>query len=576
MIEPKYATLKTLFADRVFRIPHYQRFYSWQSKQRTDLFTDLETLADRGGDNHHFMATLVCFRTAELKPVGDTDYRVYDIVDGQQRLTTLILLLKCVELALEENSPDRAKLAEVIVKQDGNLILLQTNNANEHIFNAFLRDGQRPAKVAILTHADRNLAAAIDDCAGFVKRWKERRGDLMSLLRLVQNRLGFVIYDTEDSRTVYSLFEVLNSRGLAVDWLDKCKSELMGQAFELAGSDAAAAAAINTLQNIWGEIYRQIADLSVSGQEILRVTATLYYGAYQGKPRRADDSLEQIRKDCDHPDKPRRIAERLLDVTRKLVALEKNRFLGPVTRVLQARILAVALESTDCLNEKELQRALDQWERATFRIFGLYGRDARTKVGEYVRLAASIVAGEEGASRYSDIMEALRGLGDDYPIEDAMEHFSESWYDYPDECRYMLWRYEEHLARLAGKVATVDEQTRREIWQLRATDSIEHIFPQTPEPGGAWEGKMRDAAGNEKDPEDHVDRIGNLILLPMPLNAEAKNRGFSAKKAIYERHNLRMVQDVLAREDWTLAEIEERESRIAAWAVQAWDDLKSD
>jgi hypothetical protein len=573
MIEPRYATLKTLFADRVFRIPQYQRFYSWQTRQREDLFSDLETLAERGGDNHHFMATIVCYRTGEVKPVGSTEYRVFDVVDGQQRMTTLILVLKSIELALDADSDERAELAKVIVKRDGNLVLLQSNNANERIFNAFLREGRRPTRAEILTHADRNLAEAIAQCAEFVQRWRERHGDLMSLLRLVQNRLGFVIYDTEESRTVYSIFEALNSRGLAVDWLDKCKSLLMGLAFELAGSDVAATSAIDTLQNIWGEIYRQIAHVSVAGHEILRVTATLYYGTWQGKPLSAEESLEMIRKDSDHPDKPRRIAERLLDVTRKLVALEENRFLGPNTRILHARILAVALESTDSLSEAELRRALDQWERVTFRIFGLYGRDSRTKVGEYVRLAAAIVAKRPGATGYGEIMAALRHLGRDYSIESAMEHFSESWYDDPEATRYVLWRYEEHLARLTGRAATVDEQARQEIWRRRATDSIEHIFPQNPAPGGAWEGKMRRADSPAEDHRDHVDRLGNLILLPITLNIEAKRRRFSEKKTVYERHNLRMIREVLEKDDWTLAEIEEREQRLAEWARGEWDDL---
>jgi hypothetical protein len=58
------------------------------------------------------------------------------------------------------------------------------------------------------------------------------------LLRLVRNKLGFVVYDTDDNKIVYSVFEVLNSRGLDVEWLDKSKSALMGRAFEIPTSDA--------------------------------------------------------------------------------------------------------------------------------------------------------------------------------------------------------------------------------------------------------------------------------------------------------------------------------------------------
>src|SRR5438094_5369158 len=92
MIEPRYGVLQSLFADRVFRIPHYQRFYSWGNRQREDLFSDIRKLAGQKEDQHHFMATLVCHKTAETKSVGASQYRIYDIVDGQQRMTTLIIL----------------------------------------------------------------------------------------------------------------------------------------------------------------------------------------------------------------------------------------------------------------------------------------------------------------------------------------------------------------------------------------------------------------------------------------------------------------------------------------------------
>ena len=116
MIEPRYSVLQALFADRVFRIPHYQRFYSWHKRQRDDLFNDLRTLAAGGDDQHHFMATIVCHRTNETTSIGASQYRLYDVVDGQQRLTTLIVLLKCIELEMPADSEDRKDLAKILVK----------------------------------------------------------------------------------------------------------------------------------------------------------------------------------------------------------------------------------------------------------------------------------------------------------------------------------------------------------------------------------------------------------------------------------------------------------------------------
>ncbi len=451
MIQPVYAVLQTLFADRVFRIPHYQRFYSWQNRQRQDLFSDLTKLADQEEEQHHFMATLVCYRTPETRAVGANQYRIYDVVDGQQRLTTLILLLKCIELALPADTEDRNDLAKILVKRDGHLILLQTNNANERIFNRFIREGVPPETNDIQTYSDINLYHAISDCKKFVSAWQKKR-NIGSLMSLVLHRLGFVVHDTEDQRAVYTVFEVLNSRGLAVDWLDKTKSMLMGQAYEFAESLAAAEAEIQGLQNIWGEIYRDIAKQDVPGDEILRVAATLYYGPGGGRPRSADDSLELLRETCNTFNEPRQISNRLLDVARKLTSLHGNVFLGPVTEILHARLLAVAIMAAGGVNDEERTRLLDQWERVTFRIFGLYAKDSRTKVGDYVRLAANIASSDINTRTYNQIMAGLKNLGAEFPIDNAIAEglIGKDCYERPEMCRYVLWLYEEHLAKSLG------------------------------------------------------------------------------------------------------------------------------
>ncbi|MBX3380226.1 MAG: DUF262 domain-containing protein [Phycisphaeraceae bacterium] len=575
MIEPRYFVLQTLFADRVFRIPRYQRFYSWGARQRRDLFNDLRTLASRNSDQHHFMATIVCYRTPETKTVGTKLYHIYDIVDGQQRLTTLIILLKCIELAMPSEGDDKKELGQILVKRDGHLILLQTNNANERIFNRFIREGVAPKDDEVETHSDANLARAIEDCSEFVAEWVED-SELSDLLSLVLHRLGFVVHDTEDSHAVYTVFEVLNSRGLAVDWLDKCKSLLMGRAFELAASPEAGDAEIQELQSTWGQIYRELAQEDVPGDEILRTTATLFYGPGSGKPLSADDSLELVRKQASDFAKPRQISNRLFDIAKKLTELHGNIFLGPVTEILHARILAVAIMLAKGVDETERSMLLDQWERVTFRIFGLCGKDARTKVGDYVRLAAKIVGEDRQTRTFNQIMAGLKELGAEFPVDQAVKEGlanRDCYEDSPEMCRYVLWQYEEHLARESGSGATVDDHERNAIWKRRAVDSLEHVFPQSPWSEPAWRGKMARRGEPEENIILHVGRLGNLVLLPLKLNQEAQTKPFAKKKETYSKHNLRMVREVCEESDWTLSQIESREEALLAWARKQWADV---
>ncbi|MGO9995812.1 MAG: DUF262 domain-containing protein [Steroidobacteraceae bacterium] len=570
MIEPKYQTLNGLFSDRVFRIPKYQRFYSWERKQRDDLFSDIRELAKKGEDRHHFMATIVCFRTQEVKPVGSLEYRTYDIVDGQQRLTTLILMVKAIQKRLDDGD-EKTDINKILVKGDGNLLLLQTNNSNQRLLNEYLKNGKQPAKDQIKTFADRNLRGAIQDCEGFVAAWLEDHGNLMGLLRLVRNRLGFVVYDTDDNKIVYSVFEVLNSRGLDVDWLDKSKSALMGRAFELSKSADAGAAKIEELHALWGKTYERLALQPVPGHEVLRVATTIHLGDEAGKPLKAEKALSKLREYCDEADKTVTASTWLHDVSDRLVNLQSNRYWEPVVGILQARVLAVALMLTETLTDSERVKALDQWQRVTFRIYGLSGKDSRFKVGDYVRLAKNVMNAAEGAARYSEIMGSLRLLGSDYPIDSAVKEGlqNKNCYDDPDETRYILWHYEEHLAKSAR--VDINKELREAIWQERsASDTIEHIFPQSPEPGGAWDGKLK----KHQRIERHVHRIGNLILLPQPLNEEARRQGFAEKKNIYAKsEGLRMVKEVMSEKDWRQQEIEKREERIIDWAKTAWADL---
>jgi hypothetical protein len=84
---------------------------------------------------------------------------------------------------------------------------------------------------------------------------------------------------------------------------------------------------------------------------------------------------------------------------------------------------------------------------------------------------------------------------------------------------------------------------------------------------------MRSTGGPEEPVLRHVGRIGNLLLLPLALNQEAKIRPFVEKNELYKRHNLRMIQEVLTETDWTLEQIDAREARIVEWAKTQWCDL---
>lgn len=560
-LQPVYDTLDELLQRRLFTIPEYQRAYSWKHKQRNDLFDDVTKILDRDDDRHHFMATIVCLKKPGKEEVGTQEFRRLDVVDGQQRLTTLIILLKAISMHLRDGSDtdkeEAAQIDKLLVKDEGRLILLQTNHDSSMIFSDYIRNGKLSDDHKITTHADHKLAQAFVHCGDFVKQ----TDDSLGLLKVVKNKLGFIFHELEDEGAVYTVFEVLNSRGLDVDWLDKCKTMMMGLAFEGVGHGAHDL--ITELHGYWKQVYRTIGLTKINGSEILTFAATLRQADEPRRKLNDEAAIDHFREYC--ADKPERITDStrwLLDVTGTLVQLQNDLRRRSVTAITQARLLACAILLTESLTPEEKEHALEQWERVTFRIYGLSGRDSRNLVGDYTSLAHRIL--NRGIRKFTELMKQLRALGKEFPIDKSIDCIRKSncYEGWETHARYMLCRYEEHLAKQHG--AVIESDMWQQIWSASPAKTLEHIYPSTP--GRGWGRK------GFRHVED-VHRLGNLILLPPGVNSEAGNKSFAVKTAIYKKNYLRMMDEVLEEDDWNRDAMEHREAKILDWAKQQWDDV---
>jgi hypothetical protein len=433
MIQPEFKPLIVILSDKLFRIPEYQRHYSWQSRQRHELFEDikkLELARKKYDERTHFMATIVCLKTKDKEQVGSNTFYIYDVVDGQQRLTTLVIPLKSISLKLEsEQQLDEAKeLNKLLVKDDGRLIILQNNHDNRLILRNYLKDGKKPEVSSIQTTADKNISQAIKDCEEFVNA----HPNAVNLLALVKKYLYFIFQSLEDKGAVYTIFEVLNSRGLDVDWLDKCKSLLMGLLYEYASSPESNdlfSQHLNELHGYWSDIYREIGLQNIPGHEIIRFAATLKEESGAGRPLSAEDTLEFFKNDCVKLSGNDLIINKIIEntvwlkeITSCLSKLYADKRRNAVTDITQARLLAVAIMLRKDLREEERDRLLEQWERTSFKIFGLFRKDARTKVGEYVRAAKKIR--KDANANVDDLLNSISGIGSDFPIETAVEELN--------------------------------------------------------------------------------------------------------------------------------------------------------
>ena len=500
------------------------------------------------------MAAVVCLRRKKLR-LGTNEFQKLDIVDGQQRITTLIVLLNSIKLALNSDKKSEEKLArelrELLVKVEGReLLLLQTNHDSSHHFATFLREGTAETSDGAKTVADRELLRAIEECHEFVSSWTGQGRKLTSLAALLKNRLFFLLHEVAQEISVYTVFEVLNSRGIEVSWLDRLKSILMGAAFELRRADQKQLA--QELHTIWRDIYAQIGLQQGLSTEVLRFAGTLRQTSAPSRPLSEQASVDLLRSLSDDAEQIRKIASWLLAVTKACDTVTANPRLNAVTRISQARLLAVAIHLRKDIEASERKELLARWEKVSFRIYGMLNKDARTGVGDYVRLAHRTINGKISPK---EIHRGIKNIGAPYTIEAAVKALRNSncYEGWGDELRYFMFRYEEYLAEKEG-LNFKNEQWQK-IWAESSSKSIEHIWPQS------------------KAPDNVKHTLGNLMLLPPNLNSKLRDKPPKEKRKAYRQTGLLIAGKVASvPRRWSRRTVKERENEILKWATDEWAD----
>jgi Protein of unknown function (DUF1524)/Protein of unknown function DUF262 len=477
---------------------------------------------------------------------------VIEVVDGQQRLTTLIVLLKAIQLALKASSREQAKLATelqaILIKQDElSLVLLQMNHDPNGYLAQYLRKGTIADPAEAKTLADRALLNAIRECTDFVKSWP----DLIELTGILKNKLTFIFHEIDDEGMVYSVFEVLNSRGLSVPWLDRLKSLLMGIAFEYGSGNKTEI--INELHEVWEGIYKRMGLRDGIGVEALRFAATLRETDRCSKTLSEEEAVEHLVRKCD------RDPLKAVDTSRWILKVsdEVEKFLREmhrskaVTRIAHARLLAVAIGLAN-FPPRSKDNLFRVWEKISFRVFGLCRKDARTQVGEYVRLAWECANNEITHHEVEDRLLKI-GSGDrEHSIDWAIENIKDTncYENWEEELRYLMYRYEEHRAD-----GTFTNEQWNRIWEQSASHSIEHIHPQSAE-------------------KKFVHRLGNLMILPPGLNSKLSSKKPIDKVENYRAtglHAAREVADLIEAEGgWGSAQVVQREQSILEWVRATW------
>lgn len=319
----------------------------------------------------------------------------------------------------------------------------------------------------------------------------------------------------------------------------------------------------------------------------MRFAAALEGSNATSKISSAEKAIEFFRDQCQQdPRETVEVSEKFLNIAEQLEKLFTDKRLKAVTKILHARLLATAIMLNEVLEKKDKSKLLKEWEKVTFRIFGLSKKDSRTKIGEYVNLAREIfkikIVEEENSTEerlkfqdkeytrdkiLEEISQKITDLGKEYPVREVANNLREAdcYSGWQDELVYFLYRYEEYLTKEDG--VSISDKLWTQIWNSSPTKTIEHIYPQT-DSNPAWHGKL---GIDRADIEKHMHRLGNLIILPPGVNSKAGNKPFQEKKDIYkDNRGLKLLEEVIALNEWDIKTLEEREKKLIKFVEQEW------
>ncbi len=211
-------TIKEIFQAEGYSIPNYQRDYAWKDKNFRDLWEDLEEAIEYNKKGYgHFIGTMVVAKNEDNK-------KWYDIIDGQQRTTTIFMLLHV--LANKQNEEDKRETRKYLYQKGG--LKLEVASQNQSFFKALLEAAEK----GNISHCEKDadtegkqnlfevLKAILDKVSKLNKEEVNER--LEALLEMVLMRL-----EEPDPGRAIRTFQSVNDRGVPLLLLDKLKSLLI-------------------------------------------------------------------------------------------------------------------------------------------------------------------------------------------------------------------------------------------------------------------------------------------------------------------------------------------------------------
>ena len=265
---PTQSTLKEFFqGEKQFFIPVYQRAYSWEDAQWRDFLEDLEEATK--GENHYFFGNVLL----EKRENGE-----FDIIDGQQRLSTIIIFVRCLVNVLDSKGYDKNTLKE---REEDYLEFRNKPKLNaleydrDYFRDVIIHNDDNKHKPQTLSQ-DR-IKKAKDF---FIKELKKREIDRLESIFAAMQNAQIIKLEFANKKDSVLMFELQNNRGKDLTNMEKLKSYLAYQIYTYSDKESAESK-LNEMVSVFKEIYRVVSGIKqLDEDDILRYfnIATSKYG----------------------------------------------------------------------------------------------------------------------------------------------------------------------------------------------------------------------------------------------------------------------------------------------------------
>ncbi len=546
-VRAQESSVSVIFAPgEQLQMPPYQRSYSWEAREANELLGDLIDSVETA--TPHFVGAIVLIHGAENG--------VLEIVDGQQRLTTLTILLA----VLRDLEPDKARAAmlHALIADDARPMLGEGANWRltlNHMDGPFFRDAiQTPGATRSLDKEpgeSESQQRMVRNAAAFVKRLSGMSDeDRRELADIVMNRCALVRVVVGEKEQGFKVFRVLNTRGKEPDAHDIIKTELFQRA-RFTDKEA------STYAERWSE-----HEAALGGSAF-------------------DDLLRQIRSIYDKSGRGELISAFPKAVLSKVDA---RTFLEEVLpRYVEAYRLITTGEVQDGPNAKIISdklnqmRALDQssWRAPALKFLVERGVDDPqapdffTKLERLSFVIMLVVTDRDQRNRrFNKVMEAINN---DRTLFAKNGPLAVDRSDAKKARERMLGRFATFAQRRAMALRLNAALEDGVTIPPESDATVEHVLPRNIHEDSHWLTVWPDPAKRR----EQCDTLGNFVLLTHKVNQKADRQDYRAKKEVYFNGggggmDFALTRDLQDQDAWTADVVRKRTDMLVEILCQVW------